>query len=181
MYATHILRPRRQVKPPRLSTHCTVEVSDPGWRVDISAFTTIAGQAVGELEGNLRHYSALRNAVAINCYFVTPLAMRKLNATSRGQDRETDMLSFPLLYSAPGRGFVLGDIVICLDQVELKAVRGGNSFQDQLVFSLVHCLLHLAGHDHGKPEERAVMEQTEESVFAAIALGGCPDVARRVA
>jgi probable rRNA maturation factor len=94
--------------------------------------------------------------------------MRKLNRDHRGSDWITDMLSFPLGYAAPGTGWVLGDIVICMDAVESKAISSGNGLEDQLAFSLVHSVLHLVGFDHIKEHDRTLMEH-------------CPDVARRSA
>jgi probable rRNA maturation factor len=75
------------------------------------------------------------------------------------------MLSFPLGYAAPGTGWVLGDIVICLDAVADKAGASGNSLDDQLAFSMVHSLLHLVGYDHTSERERGAMEAREEAVF----------------
>jgi probable rRNA maturation factor len=107
--------------------------------------------------------------------------MRELNREHRGSDTTTDMLSFPLGYAAPGTGWVLGDIVICMDTVESKAVSSGNGVADQLAFSLIHSMLHLVGFDHGLEQDRTLMEHREEEVFAALAQEHFPDVARRSA
>jgi probable rRNA maturation factor len=91
------------------------------------------------------------------------------------------MLSFPMGCAAPGTGWVLGDIVICMDAVESKAVSSGNSLEDQLAFSLVHSVLHLVGFDHMEEHDRILMEQREEEVFAKLAQVDRPYLARNPA
>jgi probable rRNA maturation factor len=123
----------------------------------------------------------VRHAVAVSCYFVPESQIRELNRDHRGSDSITDMLSFPLGYAAPGTGWVLGDIVICMDAVESKAISSGNGLEDQLAFSLVHSVLHLVGFDHTLEHDRTLMEHREEEVFATIAQGHSPNLARRSA
>jgi probable rRNA maturation factor len=74
---------------------------------------------------------------------------------------------------------VLGDVVICMDAVESKAVSSGNGLEDQLAFSLIHSVLHLVGFDHTVEHDRTLMEHREEKVFATIAQEHRPDLARR--
>jgi probable rRNA maturation factor len=121
----------------------------------------------------------VRHAIAVSCYFVPESQIRELNRDHRGSDSITDMLSFPLGYAAPGTGWVLGDIVICMDAVERKAISGGNGLEDQLTFSLVHSVLHLVGFDHIEEHDRTLMEHREEEVFAHLAQGHSPKLARR--
>jgi len=169
------------MKEPDLSVHCRVELSDPGWQVDSKALMTLVAHIVQLIRPELTAIPGIRRAVAVSCYFVPASQMRELNRDHRSSDSTTDMLSFPLGYAAPGTGWVLGDIVICMDAVESKAISSGNSLEDQLAFSLIHSVLHLVGFDHSEEHDRSLMEHREEEIFAKLAQEHCPDVARTVA
>lgn len=168
------------MKEPDLSVHCRFELSDPGWSVDTKALTPLLVRIVQSIQPELAAIRGIRHAVGVSCYFVEATPMRRLNREHRGIDSVTDMLSFPLGYAAPGTGWVLGDIVICMDAVESKSVSVGNEVEDQLVFSLVHSVLHLVGFDHAREGDRSLMERREEEVFARLPQGlRCHGVARR--
>lgn len=167
------------MKESDLSVHCRVELSDPGWQVDTKALMALVVRIVRLMRPEITGIPGVRRAVAVSCYFVAASQMQELNRDHRGKDSVTDMLSFPLGYAAPGTGWVLGDIVICMDAVESKAIGRGNKLEDQLAFSLVHSMLHLVGLDHIDQPDRMVMEHREEDVFAKLAGGHCSGVARR--
>ncbi len=169
------------MKESDLSVHCRVQVSDAGWNVDDLRLKELAAAALRLMQQEVAAIRGVRHAVGVSCYFVPSTKMQELNRDLRGVDAVTDMLSFPLGYAMPGTGWVLGDIVICLDAVQDKAVASGNQMRDQLVFSLVHSLLHLVGLDHLVEKDRLAMERREEEIFATIAQEHCPDLVRRPA
>lgn len=71
-------------------------------------------------------------------------AVRALNARYRGQDKPTDVLSFP----GPGGASGLGDIVVSVDTAERTARRRGRSLQRELDVLALHGFLHVLGYDH---------------------------------
>ena len=77
--------------------------------------------------------------------------MRKLNKKHRAKNRVTDVLSFNAEKNSPA----LGEIVICLREVNKNAKRINSSFEKELINCLIHGLLHLLGYDHEKGETRA--------------------------
>ncbi len=89
--------------------------------------------------------------------------VRQLNRDFRGKDQTTDVLSFsndaPDL--DPEEPRLLGEIIIsvpqCERQARTQAVRPGK----ELVRLVVHGLLHVLGHDHIEPKDRAVMVPKE--------------------
>lgn len=106
----------------------------------------------------------------LNLMFVGSEEMRKLNRETRGVDRVTDILSFPMLdcfdgtfRAQPGPqdwdpetgDVILGDLVLCLDRAEEQAETYGHSIQREVSFLCLHGLLHLLGYDHELDEERA--------------------------
>jgi probable rRNA maturation factor len=70
--------------------------------------------------------------------------LRALNARYRGQDRPTDVLSFP----GPGGEAGLGDIVISLDTAARNARALGRSLDRELDVLALHGFLHVLGYDH---------------------------------
>ncbi len=167
------------MKEPDLSVHCSVECSDPDWRIDERAFKDLIVRICSSVNAELHGIAGVRKAVSLACYFVSAAEMRDLNRNHRDVDAVTDMLSFPLGFSAPGKGWVLGDIVVCMNAVEEKAHMSGNTTEDQLAFSLIHSFLHLLGFDHTDESSRLCMEQREELIFATVEAVSHATLARR--
>jgi len=71
--------------------------------------------------------------------------IQMINASSRGIDKPTDVLSFPYeeMPMSP-----LGSIVISEDFVKEKASELGHTHSDELTLLFIHGLLHLLGYDH---------------------------------
>ncbi len=83
---------------------------------------------------------------------------KSLNRRFRGQDRPTDILSFPALPGRPPRGFdgYLGDLALNWPYVERKFPRFAGSLEAEAGFLLIHGILHLSGlhHDDASQEKR---------------------------
>jgi probable rRNA maturation factor len=62
--------------------------------------------------------------------------MRELNREHRGEERATDVLSFPVDEEEPPGPRELGDVVICPERTE------------DLTEAVIHGVLHLCGYDH---------------------------------
>jgi probable rRNA maturation factor len=96
--------------------------------------------------------AAARGSVTIA--LVGDARMRSLNRTWRGQDRATDVLSFPTESAESGsnrrprRHAHLGDIVIATGMARRQARRAGHTLATELRVLALHGLLHLLGYDH---------------------------------
>ncbi|WP_420175183.1 rRNA maturation RNase YbeY [Luteococcus sp. OSA5] len=91
-----------------------------------------------------------------------------------GLSGPTDVLSFPMdELRAPGEDEedsplgLLGDIVLCPQVTERQAAENGRRPDEEAEYLLVHGLLHLLGHDHAEPEEKAVMFGLNDRLIAA--------------
>jgi probable rRNA maturation factor len=117
-------------------------------------------------------------AVRLALHLVDDAAIAELNATHRGLDRPTDVLSFPLVEREaydrfalpPAEPLELGDIVISYPRVLAQAAEFGHSPERELGFLTAHGLLHILGHDHEEPGERARMREREEAALTAVGL-----------
>ena len=89
-----------------------------------------------------------------------------LNATYRGQDKPTNVLSFPFDADIPLPVRLLGDLVICVPVITVEAAEQGKSVIDHWAHLIVHGTLHLLGYDHIDEEEADQMERLEIEILA---------------
>jgi len=92
--------------------------------------------------------------------------VRELNKKYRRQDCRTDVLSFSLGEKLPD-GFYAGDILICWSKAEEQARENNHSLQKELLFLMIHGLLHLQGLDHEK--DKGEMMALQQQLFSAYA------------
>ena len=85
----------------------------------------------------------------------------------------TDVMSFPMDElrapdddEDPPMG-LLGDIVLCPQVTERQAAENGREPNAEAEYLLIHGLLHLLGHDHAEPEEKATMFGLNDRIIAA--------------
>ncbi|MBV8750482.1 MAG: rRNA maturation RNase YbeY [Candidatus Eremiobacteraeota bacterium] len=121
---------------------------------------------------------------SVSLTFVRDPAMREINRDHRGKDAPTDVLSFPLHppetfdRSGPTRPLradgreerMLGDIVVSVDTATRQAADYDAPLEREVQRLLIHAVLHLAGHDHMEPGERAVMEAEERRLADSIGM-----------
>jgi probable rRNA maturation factor len=104
--------------------------------------------------------------------FVSEEEMRGFNKIFRGEDKITDVLSFPAEEINPENGFaILGDVIICPVKMYEQAIAYGNGVIRELAFLTVHSLLHLLGCDHENSEEEEEMCLKQAAVLEKMGLG----------
>ena len=91
---------------------------------------------------------------------------QELNAQWRGQDKPTNVLSFPDGTELPDGTLVLGDVVLALETCRREAREQNKCLADHAAHLVVHGVLHLLGHDHEDAQEAAVMEGLEVRLLA---------------
>lgn len=99
--------------------------------------------------------------------------IQELNCRYRGINRPADVLSFeqpPL--GAPKEPRLLGDIVISLETVERRCAGERAAMRDEVRLLFCHGLLHLLGHDHATPRERARMVALQARYLGVARLQG---------
>ncbi len=111
---------------------------------------------------------AERRQGLISVTFLGRDSMRRLNAVHKGQDRPTDVLSFPLVDPT---GEVVGDVYICPWIARREAETRGIPIREELIRLVVHGTLHALGHDHpeGTERTRSVMWRRQERYVEALA------------
>jgi probable rRNA maturation factor len=110
----------------------------------------------------------------VSVRIVDPAEMQALNREFRGDDRPTNVLSFPA-GDVPGlpRGErrALGDLVVCAPVLSDEAVAQGKLLAHHWAHILVHGVLHLIGYDHSIPADAQRMEALETRILAAGGVG----------
>jgi probable rRNA maturation factor len=97
--------------------------------------------------------------------------MQALNATFRGMDKATNVLSFPSTDDEVMQAeSFLGNIAIGYETVEREAAHDGKMFQEHVIHLLVHGCLHLVGFDHLQQAEAEEMEALETKILATLGL-----------
>lgn len=111
-----------------------------------------------------------RRAGEIGVRLADDAELRELNRRWRGIDRATDVISFAYDEHEPDAETrpVTGDLVISLDRVVAQAKRFHVTKGVELARLVVHGALHLCGHDHVRPGERAAMRAREEAALRAV-------------
>jgi probable rRNA maturation factor len=96
----------------------------------------------------------------------------ELNASYRGKDKPTNVLSFPAVPMLPvdDEPRFLGDIILALETLEREAADLGLPLAHHMQHLVVHGLLHLLGYDHQTEDEAKEMEGLEVRILAQLAI-----------
>lgn len=120
----------------------------------------------------------------ISLLFVDNEEIKEINAETRNIDKETDVLSFPMIDYEKDKVFkdmyigyefdetymdgdelVLGDMVLSLEKALEQSKEYNHSFQREVSYLVVHSILHLLGYDHMEEEEKVRMRKREEEIL----------------
>lgn len=123
----------------------------------------------------------------VSLVFVDNSEIKEINNETRGIDRATDVLSFPMLdyenkkvfkecYKdfdfdmtyKDGNELVIGDIVLSLERAKEQSIEYNHSFQREASYLVVHSVLHLLGYDHMEEEDKKKMRKREEEILSKL-------------
>jgi probable rRNA maturation factor len=98
--------------------------------------------------------------------------IQELNASYRGHDTPTDVLSFCLQDDSLGKNsdYILGDVVISMEKAREQAQDFGHSLTREVAFLTAHGILHLMGYNHDTFEAEGVMKEKQDRVMAQFKL-----------
>lgn len=128
-------------------------------RASLLRFLRLARAAVG-LEGE------------VHVLLSDDATLRRLNRQFRGQDKATDVLSFP---AGPSTAFfaekeLAGDLAISLDIASKQAKHFDHTLGEEVRVLILHGLLHLAGFDH--EQDKGQMAAREAELRSELGLPG---------
>lgn len=91
-----------------------------------------------------------------------------LNATYRGKDKPTNVLSFPADLPDEVNIPLLGDLVICAQIVNDEANAQNKAINAHWAHMVIHGTLHLLGYDHEDDDDAYTMENLEISLLDSL-------------
>lgn len=120
----------------------------------------------------------------VSLLFVDNDEIKTINKDTRGIDKETDVLSFPMLEyenekvfkemyknhtfsqsDFDGEELVLGDIVLSLEKALEQSKEFNHSYEREASYLVIHSVLHLLGYDHMEEGEKELMRNREEEIL----------------
>jgi len=120
----------------------------------------------------------------ISLLFVDNDEIKEINEETRGINKATDVLSFPMLDYENGKVYkdmyigyefdetymdgnelVLGDMVLSLEKALEQSIEYNHSYEREVSYLVVHSILHLLGYDHMEEEEKKIMRKREEEIL----------------
>lgn len=123
----------------------------------------------------------------LSVIFVDNHQIREINREFRDIDRETDVLSFPMLEYPEHSIYreiylnkildssyydedklVIGDMALSLEKALEQSKDYGHSFERETAYLTVHSVLHLLGYDHMEEEDKIKMRKREEEILNSL-------------
>jgi len=138
---------------------------------------------IEDLIRKLLNHTAVEEELAgeleVSVTFMTDVDIQEVNATYRGKNVPTDVISFALeeltegevaIIPEEGMPTALGDILISVETAERQAGEYGHDFNREIGFLALHGFLHLLGYDHITEEEEAEMFGRQKEILASFGL-----------
>jgi probable rRNA maturation factor len=165
--------PRSEDPEPALAVDILIE--SEAWRM-LPEAEDIVRRAIAFATTTLPHESGRvgrehRRNAELSVLLCDDKIIAGLNAQWRGQQKPTNVLSFP---APPPQGMVpdertpLGDIAIAYETLAREAEESGKTVSEHLSHLVVHGFLHLLGYDHHMNDEAERMERLERDILARI-------------
>ena len=108
----------------------------------------------------------------ISITFVNDAIIRQINKKYLSKDRPTNVISFPLQEGefCNINPQMLGDIVISVDTAGRDSASGNLSFEEAILFLIIHGLLHLNGYNHENTSiaQARKMKKKEKELFTLL-------------
>ena len=150
-----------------------ISLRDSAWSTALPEAAAVARRAAAAA---LEAAPEVSGQVELGIVLADDAFVRTLNRDFRGQDRATDVLSFPvhepprLEPPAAEMPLMLGDVVLARETVERDSVSAGVGLGDRVSHLVIHGVLHLLGHDHDEPVAERRMRALESKTLLALGL-----------
>ena len=155
-----------------LDIQVSIEAGDWSSEEELRSFSERVLEAAADFLADEERQPFPAEAPELSLVFTDDATIRSINAEWRGQDKPTNVLSFPAFPVTPGKmpGPMLGDIVVAHETLKREAAELEKPFEAHLTHLLVHGFLHLFGYDHMEDDEAERMERLETRILARLGL-----------
>lgn len=151
-----------------------IRIDEAAWLKALPYLETLATEVCADTL--MRVFGAAAGAwPEVSLVFSNDEFIRNLNASYRGKDSATNVLSFPAdnliddMQAADGE-ILLGDVVMAFETTRSEAVAQEKPLADHVAHLLVHGVLHLSGCDHESEKEATRMEALETAILADLGI-----------
>ena len=145
-----------------MSLSFDLSMTDPAWQKIAPSIEALAAQAGAVLPSAIFP----EGPQEVSLVLTDDVGIQALNLDYRGQDKPTNVLSFPVI-EAPG---LLGDIILARETIVQEAQSRELALEDHLSHLIIHGLLHLLGFDHIIEAGAQEMEAIEISALAKLGI-----------
>lgn len=153
---------------------------EPAWEGAVD-WTALAQAAAAAAVRATPHAGLADSAatVEVSVRFADDEEVRALNASYRGKDRPTNVLSFPMVqrdlletvdHNSDDGELLLGDIILAAGVCAREAAAKGVSVTAHATHLIVHGTLHLLGYDHEEPAAADAMEALERDILMGLGI-----------
>lgn len=141
-------------------------VEDPRWQEKVP----FVGQVVAEAALAGLAQAGFEQPAVLDVLLTDDAEIRALNRTHRGQDKPTNVLSFPVgeTPAMPGAPRPLGAVAVGFETLEREANEANRHFSDHFRHLIIHASLHLIGYTHDADDEAERMEALEIAALAGL-------------
>lgn len=152
-----------------------IDVAVPLWD-KIPSLHALVKEAVGVA----LHYSGYPlSLMELSCKFTNNAESQQYNAEYRGQNKPTNVLSFPNIEpqmyddafsfaEVGGPRVMLGDVLFAYETIANEAQSQDKTIEHHLSHLIIHGVLHLLGYDHIEEEDAQEMEALECVLLAQL-------------
>jgi len=124
------------------------------------------------LKKELPNIGFMSGSFSVSVIFVDDKFIRELNAKYRLKDLPTDVLSFSYLegenaeeIAVEGEPVEIGEIFLSTQTLKTQALEWGNTLEREIIYILIHGLLHICGFDHENIQAKEEMFRKQEKYF----------------
>ncbi len=119
----------------------------------------------------LDNFNDLKNKLIFNVFFVSDRQIKVINHEFLGKNYSTDVLSFKISeendpYLNLINEVVFGEIFISLDKAKSQSQNFNHALEREVIFLIVHGLLHLFDFDHETPDDERIMFDLQSKILA---------------
>ena len=165
-----------KTNPGKSTITVDIQVETPKWNAAVPDLLTRVKEAVRESILSI----SINEPCEVCVLLTTDEEVKSLNKDFRGQEKATNVLSFPGLEPKELREFMgagslildpysdpvyLGDMALAYETIAKEAQEQGKNFINHLTHLVVHGTLHLLGYDHMAPDEADRMEDLEIKIL----------------
>ena len=141
---------------------------DAGEWEDLSKLEDLAMEAFQTVLAEKQFFmkKTVLNGSEVSMLFTDDQSITTINRDHRGQNKPTNVLSFPQHQPDAGRfGPYLGDLVFASETIFQEAALEEKPLNHHLQHLMVHGFLHLVGYDHESDIEAEEMEALEVKIL----------------